>query len=122
MLRFKLDENFSPALAENFKKSGHETETVLDENLSGSPDEAIFQVCLAENRCLVTFDLDFSNIMRFPVENTPGIIVVRPNRQVTLAVMAAVTQQILLLLETNDPTGCLWIVEPTQLRVRKPHS
>ena len=117
---FKLDENFSPMLASKFIELGHDAETVLGEGLSGSPDEDIFRVCLSENRCLITFDLDFSNILRFPVESTPGIIVIRPNRTVTLSVMETMTNQVLFLLKTNDPTGCLWIVEPTQLRIRKP--
>ena len=120
MLQLKLDENFSPYLADIFIQAGFDAETVLGENLSGSPDEIIYQVCQEENRCLITFDLDFSNILRFPVLNTHGIIVLRPNRTVTLQVMETMSLQLISILKEHDPTASLWVLEPTQLRVRKP--
>ncbi len=120
MMRFKLDENFSPSLTALFHESGYDAHSVFEEQLSGSKDENINQVCLEENRCLVTLDLDFANILRFPAEKTPGIIVVRPNRSITLAVMSEMLLLLLKALEENDPTGCLWILEPHQLRIRKP--
>jgi hypothetical protein len=44
-MRFKLDENFDARLALLFVEAEHEADTVLDENLSGSSDEAIYHVC-----------------------------------------------------------------------------
>ncbi len=120
MLRFKLDENFSPSLTLLFQQTGYNAESVLEEELSGSPDESIYHVCLKERRCLVTLDLDFANILRFPAENTPGIIVVRPNRPITLGIMSDMILLLLKALNENDPTNCLWILEPHQLRIRKP--
>ncbi len=120
MPALKLDENFSPYLAEIFIQAGHDTETVLGENLSGEPDEVISEQCLSEKRCLVTLDLDFANIIRFPADNTPGIIVIRPNRPITLEVMRSMSEKLVVALEQNDPTGCLWILEPDKLRMRRP--
>ncbi|MCB0610963.1 MAG: DUF5615 family PIN-like protein [Lewinellaceae bacterium] len=122
MLRFKLDENFSPSLTLKFKKRGFDAESVLDEKLSGSPDEDIFNICKLENRCLITLDLDFSNIIRFPADQTNGIIVVRPNRPANFEVMQTMTNLLLDQLSKNDPKGCLWILEPHQLRIRKPET
>jgi predicted nuclease of predicted toxin-antitoxin system len=119
MLRFKLDENFSPSLTTLFESEGFNAESVLEERLSGSPDSNIYAICQQENRCIVTFDLDFANILRFPAEQTPGIIVIRPNRPITLAVMVSLTHLLLDALKKNDPTGHLWILEPHQLRIRK---
>jgi len=119
MVALKLDENFSPYLAEIFTQAGHDAETVLGENLSGEPDEVIYEQCQLERRCIVTLDLDFANIIRFPAENTPGIIVVRPNRPITLEVMRSMSEKLVLALEQNDPTGCLWILEPDKLRMRR---
>lgn len=120
MIRFKLDENFSPSLTSLFHQSGYDAESVLEEQLSGSADENIYQVCLQENRCIVTLDLDFANILRFPAEKTQGIVVIRPNRSITLDIMIEMILLLLKTLEENDPVGCLWILEPHQLRIRKP--
>lgn len=75
--------------------------------------------CIEEKRCIVTFDLDFANIIRFPAEHTEGIIVVKPKQPVTLEVMSKVIDQVVEVLTQNDPRGSLWILEPHQLRVRK---
>ncbi len=119
--RLKLDENFSPALTDIFQNAGFDTHSVFSENLSGSPDEVIFETIRAENRILVTFDTDFCNIIRFPPEDTEGLIVIRPNRPVNLTSIRSFALQILELLQKRDPKGCLWVLEPGKLRIRKPN-
>jgi predicted nuclease of predicted toxin-antitoxin system len=84
MIKLKLDENFSPNTATIFKNAGFDTHTVIDENLSGADDTLIYAQCLSENRCLITFDTDFCDILRFPSETTEGIIVIRPKRLIAL--------------------------------------
>jgi predicted nuclease of predicted toxin-antitoxin system len=120
MMRIKLDENFSTALVELLRKNGFYAESVLEERLSGAADEDLYAKCQEEERCLITLDLDFSNIVRFPAEGTEGIIVIRPNRPATLDVMASMIELFLKALENQDPANCLWILEPHQLRIRKP--
>ncbi len=120
MYRLKLDENFSPRMCEHFAAAGHDAHSVLSERLSGTSDANLYQVIQEENRCLVTFDLDFCNILRFPSAPTRGIIVVRPNRPLTLQSIEKIVHQILRLLEEKDPATCLWVLEPGKLRIRKP--
>lgn len=120
MIRLKLDENFPSSLSEWLRQKGSDAESVFEENLSGADDEAIYSKCQEENRCLVTLDLDFSNIIRFPAEHTQGIIVIRPNRPANFEVMKSMVGLLLQTLEQHDPTHCLWILEPHQLRIRKP--
>lgn len=119
MIRLKLDENFSPSLTEVFQAAGFDTHSVLDESLSGAADETIYETCLRENRCLVTFDTDFCNILNYPADETQGIIVVRPNRPITLASIRLIAAQIVELLQGRNPEGCLWVLEPDRLRIRK---
>ena len=119
-IQLKLDENFSPNLTFIFRDAGFDTHSVLDENLSGEPDTVIYEQCLAENRCLITFDTDFCNILRFPADKTAGIIVIRPNRPITLIDVRHFANVIINLLATNDPMNCLWIVDSNKLRIRRP--
>ena len=120
MVRLKLDENFASSLSEFLRNKGFDAESVVEEGLSGTYDEMLFSRCQEEKRCLVTLDLDFSNIIRFPAENTEGIVVIRPNRPATLDVMRDMLELFIKALEQHDPTQCLWILEPHQLRIRKP--
>lgn len=119
-MKLKLDKNFSPALTEVFQSSGFDTHSVWSENLSGTSDEVIFSTIITEKRVLITFDTDFCNILRFPPESTQGIIVIRPNRPISLSSISSYANQLVELLQERNPKGCLWVLEPGKLRVRKP--
>ncbi len=118
-MRFKLDENFDARLALLFAEAEHEVDTVLDENLSGSSDETIYHVCRNTGRVLVTLDLDFSNPLRFPADQTHGIIVVRPPRPV-LQLVRSTLETALRALKSKPIKGKLWIVELGRIRVYTP--
>jgi hypothetical protein len=64
--RFKLDENLPRDAEALLRKAGHDVHTVLDERLGGSPDPRVLDACRIENRILITFDLDFSDIRFYP--------------------------------------------------------
>jgi predicted nuclease of predicted toxin-antitoxin system len=118
--KLKLDENFSPALTDLFADAGFDAHSVLSEDLSGATDLIVYETICAEKRILITFDTDFCNILRFPPEATEGIVVIRPNRPINLAAIHLLALQVLNLLATRDPKGCLWVLEPNKLRIRKP--
>ena len=61
-MRFKLDENLPLQLKRLFTESGHDAVTVLDQGIGGATDSEVALVCQAEERILVTQDLDFADI------------------------------------------------------------
>ena len=67
-MRLKLGENLGWRIAESLRDAGHDVATVRDEELGGADDDALFARCRQESRCLVTLDLDFGNVLRFPPE------------------------------------------------------
>ncbi len=118
-MKFKFDENLAARLAAPLVASGHDISTVPAQRLSGRPDETIHAVCQAEDRVLVTLDLDFSNPLRFPVAGTPGIIVLRPPRPL-LRLIARLLEELPAILRREQPAGKLWILQPGRLRVFTP--
>ena len=76
-MKFKLDENFGARTRSVFEQSGHDVQTVRQETLSGTDDQNLYAVCCAEGRCLVTLDLDFADVTRFPPHEASGIVVIR---------------------------------------------
>lgn len=117
-MKFKLDENLSPTLAAEFLAAGHEAHSVLQQALGGASDPRVIDVCRLENRALITLDLDFSNIRRYPPANYAGIVVLRLGSQAHAAVAAAVAHTI-GLLEREVLSGRLWIVESTRIRIHE---
>lgn len=72
-LRFKLDENL-PRLAEAaLRDLGLDVETAHSEGLAGAEDPALLAACVAEDRILVTLDLDFSDIRAYPAASHRGV-------------------------------------------------
>jgi predicted nuclease of predicted toxin-antitoxin system len=84
-MRFKLDENFGTRTQHIFETSGHDAQTVRQEALQGSSDTKLFDVCVREQRCLVTLDLDFADVTRFRSVRTAGIVVIRAPRNPSLS-------------------------------------
>jgi predicted nuclease of predicted toxin-antitoxin system len=76
-MKFKLDENLGSRTAGLIAESGHNVETVAREKLSGASDARLLATCIAEHRCLISLDLDFADVLRFPPHQTPGIAVLR---------------------------------------------
>ncbi len=117
-MKFKLDENLSPSLAKLFAAAGHEAHSVAEEALNGKPDERVIEVCAGEQRALITFDLDFSNIRAYPPQQYPSIAVLRLASQ-DHSVAEAAVERILALLPRERLPGTLWIVEEDRVRIRE---
>ncbi len=72
---------------------------VRDEGLPGAPHVRVRGVTIFEHRCPVTFEMDFSDVLRFPPREGPGTIIIRLSVEPTLPLIQAPVQQVLDLLE-----------------------
>ncbi len=116
---FKLDENLSRHLKDPLGTLGFDSLTAADEGLLSRPDEEIAAAARQEGRMLLSLDLDFANVVRFPPGSHPGIVVFRP---ATLGPGEVSRTVVSFLREQNMDAlrGCLVIVEPGRIRVRRP--
>jgi predicted nuclease of predicted toxin-antitoxin system len=118
-MKFKLDENFGTRTSSIFKQAGHDVQTILDESLNGASDQAVYTACQKEGRCLVTFDLDFSDVTRFPPQTSEGILVIRLPKNQSLSLLEALIREYLQAIQHNKMEGQLWIVEPDRIRIHQ---
>jgi predicted nuclease of predicted toxin-antitoxin system len=117
-MRVKLDENIDASLGVLLAGVSDDVSSVVAQHLSGRSDEVIHAVCVAEGRVLITLDLDFSNPLRFPCADTPGIVILRPHRT-TLPQVRALITQIADALSRETPSNALWIAEPGRVRIHQ---
>ena len=117
-VRFKLDENLPRDAEALLGEASHDVQTVLEERLGGNPDPKVLDACRAENRVLITFDLDFSDIRLYPPASHSGVWVLRPHTQ-SIDNTLALLRGALVVLETESAQGRLWIIEPGQVRIRE---
>ncbi|MDT7898377.1 MAG: DUF5615 family PIN-like protein [Armatimonadota bacterium] len=118
-MKIKLDENIDLRAKDILILEGHEVVTVAEEGLMGAPDEDIARIVKQEKMCLLTLDLGFANVLRYPPKDYAGIVVLRHPRLTTQGLLDLV-RQFAGLLKNNDPSGRLWIVEPGRLRIWEP--
>jgi predicted nuclease of predicted toxin-antitoxin system len=116
--RFKLDENLPRDAEVLLQQAGHDVHTVLAEQLGGASDPRVFDASQAEERVLVTFDLDFSDIRVYPPASHHGIWVLRPYTQSAENALALL-RSALRVLEDEPTRRRLWIIEPERVRIRE---
>ena len=98
---------------------GHDAVTVVDEGLSGSDDPMVAQAAAEEGRMIITLDRRFADIRRHPPGQHPGILVLRLLDQSSAQVEAALGS-FLEQHNLEDMVGCIVVVEPGLVRVRRP--
>jgi predicted nuclease of predicted toxin-antitoxin system len=118
-MKLKLDENLSRHLQAMLSHRQHDVLTAGDEGLLSQPDMIIAQAARGEGRMLMTLDLDFADLRNYPPGSHPGIVLFRPSNYGPLAV----NQFVDAFVRDNDLeafTGCLVVVEPKRIRIRRP--
>jgi predicted nuclease of predicted toxin-antitoxin system len=116
-MKWKLDENFGSRAVHLLRVAGHDAETVLQEGLGGATDQKLFEECIREDRCLLTLDIDFGDVLRFPPHRTAGIAVLRLPKNPSLPLLENLVTALLRFLDSEPIRGRLWIVEPGRVRV-----
>ena len=61
-MKFKIDENLPAKLVGELRVIGHESETVLDEGLTGAADPLILERVRIEERLWLTLDIGVGDI------------------------------------------------------------
>ena len=116
-MKFKIDENLPSELADDLRNYGHEADSVVDEGLAGTPDNALMQIVKSESRVFLTLDKGIADLRAYRPNEYRGIVLFRPQTQGRGAVREFVRRYLPILLE-RDLTGHLFVVTERGIRVR----
>ena len=116
-MRFKLDENIHPDVVALLNSRGHDARTVAQQDWRGMTDDKLASAIQPENRALLTFDIGFGDIRRYPPARHAGIVVLRLTAQHREAQLAA-AERLCEFLEIEPLAGRLWIAEDHGIRIR----
>jgi predicted nuclease of predicted toxin-antitoxin system len=117
-MRFLADAGISPKTVDFLNRLGHEAIHVRTMGLERSSDRAPIERAQADGRAMVTFDLDFGDILALGVLDKPSAIILRLEDERADSVnrhLSVVVTECLGDLES----GALVLVEDTRYRVRK---
>ena len=116
-MRVKLEENLPHAPCARLVALGWDVHDVYDEGLDGAVDAVVQAACEAEDRVLLTLDMDFTDTRRYDPSRSPGVIVLRPHDQSIRSVLQCLEAAV-RALSVQRVRAALWIVEPERLRIR----
>jgi predicted nuclease of predicted toxin-antitoxin system len=116
-MRFLGDVGVSTSTLKALREAGHDAIHLREQNLHHLPDDAILEKGLREDRIVLTFDLDFGDLLATGQRRLPSVIIFRLHNQTP----KNVTRRLLDLLSVEAQrleAGALIIVEETRYRVR----
>lgn len=116
-MKIKLDQNLGERGRKALAQDGHDVCTAGMQNLGTASDDEIWVRCAAEDRILVTLDLDFADVLRFPPENRPGVAVLRVAEHRGSQMIPSVIESLRRALAREDIRGRLWVIEPGRVRI-----
>jgi predicted nuclease of predicted toxin-antitoxin system len=118
-MKLKLDENLSRHLKPVLIGLGHDVLTAADENLLSHPDTEIAQAAKEEQRMLMTLDVEFADLRKYPPGSHPGVILFRPLSLSPLSVNTFITDFV-RRTDLDKLATCVGVVDPVHVHVRYP--
>ena len=117
-MRFLADMGISMRIVEWLRSNNHNVIHLREQNLHTLVDQKIFNKAIRENRIILTFDLDFGEIVALSKRKLVSVILFRLRNTTTPFVLKrldAVINESKALLEQ----GHIFIVEESRYRIRK---
>jgi predicted nuclease of predicted toxin-antitoxin system len=117
-----VDEDMHRSVADPLQRLGHRFLDIRDHSLRGAPDSHIYAFAQQQQAALLSADLDFSNLLRFPLGSHHGIMVARFPYELSTSKINEELFQGLRGLKDEEIHGSLIVLEPGRMRIRRPPS
>jgi predicted nuclease of predicted toxin-antitoxin system len=117
-MRFLADAGISPKTVDFLRRNGHEAVHVRELGMQRAPDRLLVEMAQAEDRILLTFDLDFGEILALGVIAHPSVVIFRLSDERADSVNRRLEG---VLSEQADAlaSGALILVEDARYRIRR---
>lgn len=117
-MRFLLDANMPRSALAALRSFGHGADHVRDIGLGDATDDRIAASAVAATATLISRDLDFADVRRFPPQDTQGILVLRLPDDTLADEVASVLVRFLRTSMVTHLPGHLVILERDRVRFR----
>jgi predicted nuclease of predicted toxin-antitoxin system len=116
-MRFLADMGVDIRVVDWLRDSGHEALHLRAHGMHRASDQAIFAKAMAEDRIVITFDLDFGTLAALAGDRSPSIVLFRLSNARLATVIARLST---VLVEAADVLArpSVILVEDTRLRIR----
>ena len=112
------DMGISMSTAQVLRKHGHEVVHLREEGLGRLSDAMIFDKTRNEGRILLTFDLDFGDLLATTLQSLPSVIIFSMRNQTPSSVIPRLLET-LSHCSAELSAGAIVIVEDSRYRLRQ---
>jgi predicted nuclease of predicted toxin-antitoxin system len=117
-VKLLADQHISPRTVEFLKSLGHDAVRVSERLPRNAPDSAILALALAEDRVVLSQDLDFTGLIAMSGNSAPSLIVLRLGSP-SVEHVNEVLQEILPMMDEAVRIGAIVSVDDGRFRVRR---
>lgn len=117
-MRFLADAGISPKTVRFLLDAGHQAVHVRSIGMQTAVDQAVIQRAVEEGAVVLTFDLDFGDILALGVLDRPSVVIFRLSDERA----EFINSRLAVVLAERRPdleAGALILVEDTRYRMRK---
>ena len=118
-MRFLIDANLSPAVADRLRAAGHDAVAVREVGLQHADDERILDVALAADRVIVSHDTDFGTLLAVRRATKPSFILIRSADPLTTAQIVEMLLDNLDVMTEDLNAGAIVTFARGHLRARR---
>ena len=118
-MRFLIDNNLSPLLAELLKTAGHDALHVRDVGLQAATDSVILERARTDDRVLISADTDFGTLLARSHATEPSVLLIRRLSGRRAADQFAIIQANLAPVADDLAAGSIIVLGDYRVRVRR---
>lgn len=118
-MKFLVDQNRSPRLAQLLREAGHDAVHTLERGLERAEDDALLDIARDEQRIVVSGDTDFGALLALARQKSPSVILFRSRHHRTAEQQATVILEHLDDLADDLTTGAVAVITDERIRIRR---
>lgn len=118
-MRFLVDQNRSPALAQLLREAGHDAVHTLELGLERAEDDDLLALAAEQSRVVVSGDTDFGALLALSNQRVPSVILFRSRTHPAASDQADVVLGYLDDLADDLAAGAVVVVTDDRIRVRR---
>ena len=118
-MHIKVDEDLPADVAQILRANGYkDTATVLEQEMGGWKDQALWESVQSEQRFLITADKGFGDIRTHAPGTHYGVLLLRPDMD-GIRPLIRLLERTLAAYDLQDLYGTITVVNPRGIRIRR---
>ena len=118
-MKFLIEDNLSPLLAEGLKAAGHDAVHLRDLGMQAAPDPAVLQRAQVDERVLASADTDFGGLLSRSRATGPSVLLIRRLAGRRAAEQSAIILANLEQIAEDLTAGAVVVIGEDWIRIRR---